>query len=103
MLELYNRLDIFGCPHTTTNDPMSVFLAGPGRDLTEFVLSFKFGAKKGKGDLREARIVDDVLVESLSVTFASQRTAFSLLHSSLSAPPLPPVLSHIGEEACRTI
>jgi len=63
MLKLCNRLDISGSPCVTTNDPNWAFLAGPGRDLTDFVLLFKLGAKKGKGDLKEARIVDSVLVE----------------------------------------
>jgi len=38
----------------TTDDPLWEFLAGRGRDISELESSFKFGAKRGEGDLRGA-------------------------------------------------
>jgi len=54
MLELCNGQDISGSMRLSMDDPFLAFFGGCERDLSNFVLFFKFGAKRGKGDLRKA-------------------------------------------------
>lgn len=72
MFELCNCRDISGSISASTDDPIWAFIVGLGDDITELVFSFKFRAKRGKGDLRgasKAKLLEVVLEMGLHTRF----------------------------------